>query len=207
MFGSLQRDRVTVHRKNGEKYEKQAASVQGDRIFMMGFQQLIEAGDLIERHMSNGGVETYEVVDPGWHEGTGGAIPAGYQMKVRKAGSAPATAQPQAVTYNIYGQNARVNNNSVDHSTNVVVGGQEDNEALTALIDVMRSALERGEVLGETADELKAELTTLQAQASSPKPKWQVIKATAGSIKAVLENAAGSMLATQALPYLLHLLK
>ena len=128
-------------------------------------------------------------------------------LRVPKAGSAPATAQPQAVTYNIYGQNARVNNNSVDHSTNVITGSQQDNEALSALIDVLRSALERDEVLGETSDELKAELTTLQAQASLSKPKWQVIKATAGSIKAVLENAAGSMLATQALPYLVHLLK
>jgi len=56
-------------------------------------------------------------------------------------------------------------------------------------------------------DEPQAKLATLQAQAVSPKPKWAIIKATAVSIKTILENAAGrSVLATQALPYLTMLL-
>lgn len=81
-----------------------------------------------------------------------------------------------------------------------------DMDALKALIEVLRDALVRGEVAGELGDELRAELATLQAQAASPKPKWQVIKATASSIKSVLENATGSIVAAQALPYLVALL-
>lgn len=80
-------------------------------------------------------------------------------------------------------------------------------EALNALIEVISGALERKEISGEQADELKAELLTLQAHAALPKPKWQVIRAVACSIQSVLENAAGGVLATQALPYISQLLK
>ena len=68
-----------------------------------------------------------------------------------------------------------------------------------------RKALEAAGLLAGDPNDLP-ELATLQAQAESPKPKWAVIKATAGSIKAVLENAAGGVLVAQALPYLTALL-
>lgn len=81
-----------------------------------------------------------------------------------------------------------------------------DMAALSALIELLHDAIQQGRVTEEVRDELQAELATLQAQAASPKPKWAVIKATAGSIKAVLENAAGGVIAAQALPYLTALL-
>lgn len=77
-----------------------------------------------------------------------------------------------------------------------------DMTALLALIELLNDAIQQEHVAGEVRDELHAELATLQAQAASPKPKWAVIKATVGSIKAVLENAAGGVIATQALPLL-----
>lgn len=97
---------------------------------------------------------------------------------------------------------------SSNHSTQQQTQAEEGNsEALKALIEVISGAIERKEVFGEQADELKAELTTLQAHAALAKPKWQVVRAAAGSLKSMLENAAGGMLATQALPYLLQLLR
>lgn len=90
------------------------------------------------------------------------------------------------------------------NQTQTHTGG--DMAALSALIELLCDAIQQGSVGGEARDELQAELATLQAQAASPKPKWAVIKATAGSIKAVLENAAGSGLASQVLPYLSALL-
>lgn len=81
-----------------------------------------------------------------------------------------------------------------------------DVAALSALIELLRDAIQQGRVPGDVHDELQAELATLQAQAASPKPKWPIIKATVASIKAVLENAAGGVLASQALPYLTALL-
>ncbi|MFV8630663.1 hypothetical protein ACNRDB_14440 [Ralstonia pseudosolanacearum] len=81
-----------------------------------------------------------------------------------------------------------------------------DIEALKALIEALRGALDRGDVPRESDDELRADLATLQAQAASPKPKWQIIKATASSVRAVLENAAGSIVAAKVLPYLVPFL-
>lgn len=79
-------------------------------------------------------------------------------------------------------------------------------EALSELIEVLRDGIEQGRVVDELRDELRAELATLQAQVASPKPKWPVIKAAANSIKVVLENAAGSAIAAQALPCITALL-
>lgn len=82
-----------------------------------------------------------------------------------------------------------------------------DVAALSALIDFLRDTINQRGVTGELCNELEAELLTLEAQASSPKPKWPIIKATAESVKAILENAAGSVLAVQALPYLTAILR
>ncbi|ATM01210.1 hypothetical protein CK910_06795 [Aeromonas sp. CA23] len=90
------------------------------------------------------------------------------------------------------------------NQTQTQAGG--DMAALSALIELLCKAIQQGHIAGAIREELHAELATLQAQATSPKPKWPVIKATVGSIKAVLENMAGSVLAAQALPYITALL-
>jgi hypothetical protein len=90
------------------------------------------------------------------------------------------------------------------NQTQTQTGG--DTAALSALIDVLREVIQQGSLEVEAREELQAELATLQAQAASPKPKWAIIKATVGSIKAVLENAAGGVLSAKALPYLTALL-
>ena len=59
---------------------------------------------------------------------------------------------------------------------------------------------------GDAADELRADIATLKAQAESPKPKWEIIKATARSIKTVAEGAAGNVLASLAQPHITTLL-
>lgn len=79
-----------------------------------------------------------------------------------------------------------------------------DLDALKSLIAGLNDVLDR--CTGEVADELRAELATLKAQAASPKPKWEVIKATARSIKTVAEGAAGNLLATLAQPHMATLL-
>lgn len=81
-----------------------------------------------------------------------------------------------------------------------------DLEALRDLVEALGTALDRGTVQGEAADELRAELATLKAQAASPKPKWEIIKATARTIKTVAEGAAGNILGELAKPYVTTLL-
>jgi hypothetical protein len=69
-----------------------------------------------------------------------------------------------------------------------------DIKALKGLIEALSTTLDCGAIHGDVADELRAELATLKAQASSPKPKWEIIKATARTIKTVAEGTAGNIL-------------
>lgn len=84
-FSSLMKDTVSLLKKNGEKTDGIKASVQKRKIFIDRSDVLIETGDLIQRKMSNGGEETYEVIDPGFYE-RHGSIAAHYQMDVKKLG-------------------------------------------------------------------------------------------------------------------------
>lgn len=118
-FSSMLNDNVTLLKKNGDRVEGIKASVQSNMIFIRRSDILIETGDLIQRKMSNGGKETYEVIDPGFHERFG-SIEAHYQMTHRKLGLPEAKAAVQSITYHISGPNARVNNSSTDNSVNTV---------------------------------------------------------------------------------------
>lgn len=131
-FSDLLNDNVTLLKKNGERIEGIKASVQSKKIFVNRSDILIETGDLIQRKMSNGGEETYEVIDPGFHESIGG-IEAHYQMTHRKLGLPEAKAAVQSITYNISGPNARVNNQSIDNSTNIANINPDVSEHLSML--------------------------------------------------------------------------
>ncbi len=69
--------------------------------------------------MSNGGEEMYEVVDPEFYEKSH-RNKAGYQMEVRKLGVPKAKSAKPSITYNVTGNNARINQNSLDQSVNLV---------------------------------------------------------------------------------------
>lgn len=118
-FKELMTDTVDLIKADGTRKIGLKASVQKTKIFMDADGLLIEPEDLILRKMSNGAEETYRVIDPGFHERFH-SIPAGYQMDVIKLGLPEAKRAVQSVTYNFHGDNARVNQHSIDNSTNVV---------------------------------------------------------------------------------------
>lgn len=94
---------------------------------------------------------------------------------------------------NVSNLNAQIGSNgSTQTQTNTTTGHSLD--ALRGLIDALGEALDRGAMQGEAADEIRAELATLRAQAASPRPKLDIIKAAALSIKEVAEGAAGNIL-------------
>ncbi|WP_169727917.1 hypothetical protein [Desulfovibrio inopinatus] len=99
---------------------------------------------------------------------------------------------------NVSGSQIQIESNG---STQTQPQTSGDTASLTALIQLLDDALQQGRVTEEHRAELEAELATLQAQAKSPKPKWTIIKETASSLRGILENAVGSVLASQALPY------
>lgn len=137
-FAALMNDTVDILKTDGTKVTGLKASVQRSKIFMDAGTLLIQPSDLVIRRMSNGAEETYRVIDPGFHEAFHG-IKAHYQMEVQKLGLPEAKSAVQSITYNITGNNARINQNSVDNSTNVV---QIDARAIQH-IEALRNELDQ----------------------------------------------------------------
>ena len=105
---------------------------------------------------------------------------------------------------NVSGSQIQISSNGSTQTQANTTG--TDLEALRGLVEALGAALDRGTVQGDAADELRAELATLKAQAASPKPKWEIIKATARTIKTVAEGAAGNILGELAKPHVQTLL-
>jgi hypothetical protein len=94
-------------------------------------------------------------------------------------------------------------NSSNQHQANRTVG---DTTALMAVAQALSVAVEQSKAAGDAADELRAEIATLQAQAASPKPKWEIVKESASSVKTIVEGAAGTVLGELAKPHVLALM-
>lgn len=67
-FAEFAKDNISVLKKNGQRFDGLKASVQPGKVFLWEPSILVEPKDLILRHMSNGGTETFEVVEPGFFE-------------------------------------------------------------------------------------------------------------------------------------------
>lgn len=175
-FSDLLNDNVTLLKKNGDRVDGIKASVQSKKIFINRSDVLIETGDLIQRKMSNGGEDTYEVIDPGFHEDFGG-IEAHYQMTHRKLGLPEAKAAVQSITYNISGPNARINNNSTDNSVNTVNINPDVAEHISMLRQEVKRLLPQQEQLPalEVVD-------AIESQFESSKPSKVVIKTLLGAL-------------------------
>jgi len=148
MFNALMNDRVTLVKKNGQRHPDLPAAVQSKLILTENAQIPIEEGDVFERTLPSGIVETFEVIDAGFFNAFSG-MPAHYQSKVEKRSARPKPAATPHVVYNLIGPNARVNIASNDSSTNVV------NVESNVLFENLRDAIARS-IAG---DELKKELT------------------------------------------------
>ena len=185
-FKALLTDTVSLIKQDGTTVDGIKASVQTNKIFIQGQKPLIESGDLIQRKMSNGAEETFEVIDPGFHEKFHG-IPAGYQMRARKLGIPEARSAIQSITYNVTGNNARINQNSIDQSVNVVQLPPDVTDNLEALRQEISLLIDDGPQKQEAIEVVDA----IEQQFASGAPKKSVIRAlvnslpSAGSIAAI----------------------
>ncbi|MES3022780.1 MAG: hypothetical protein V4857_14480 [Pseudomonadota bacterium] len=167
-------DTITVVKRNGgARFEGIKAAVQSEQISILQSEPFIEPNDLIVRTMSNGGEETFEVLDPGFHERFG-PIPAGYQVKVRKLGVPEAKSASQSITYNVSGSNARINNHSVDNSTNVA---QDSSADVTRLLAELRGAMHSAALSLSDRGEALEIIDGVEAQFADEKPKRSVVRA------------------------------
>lgn len=173
-FDKLMRDTIAVVKRNGgARFEGIKAAVQSDEISILQSEPFIEPNDLIMRSMSNGGEETFLVLDPGFHEGLG-RIPAGYRAKVRKMGLPEAQSAVQSITYNVSGNNARINNHSVDNSTNLV---QDNSAEVARLLSELRTAMNAAPLQPADRAEALEIIDGVDSQFSSERPKRSVIRA------------------------------
>ncbi|MFM5126101.1 hypothetical protein ACET92_07600 [Aeromonas veronii] len=75
----------------------------------------------------------------------------------------------------------------------------QKSEALAALQPWLQQEPNAGELRPETYSELLADLDTLKAQATSPKPKWLVIGAVASNALTILEETSSDILPPEAI--------
>jgi hypothetical protein len=189
------KDKISIRKQNGACYENRLATISSSELIVFkGNAPLIESGDLIERQMSNGGGDTFRVIDPCFHEGHSSFGPH-YQMRVQKLGLVEARQAVESIThsYNITGDNARINNNSIDNSTNIVNRSPE----LANHIENLRTEL-RIAVADVPACNTALELVDeIEKMAGQEKPKTTVIKALLSTLPQVANVATiiGSIVA------------
>ncbi len=177
-FSLLHTDNISILKQNGEQFNNIKASVQRTKIFIQKSDILIESGDLVNRKMSNGGEEMYEVIDPNFREAFH-SIPAGYQMEVKKLGIPEAQKAVKHITYNynISGHNARVNQNSVDNSTNTI-----NNADALALLAELRSKIEALDIPLTEKQSANEHLDVIDSQIASGKPNKGIVSAVLNSL-------------------------
>jgi hypothetical protein len=116
------------------------------------------------------------------------------------SGEEQARAKEKSVTYHI----KNYIHGTFDHSlvqveaissTQQVQTPEFDLAQITALIAALREALPRLALAETPSQELAADLQTLESQAQSPNPKRGIVHEALLSVRAVLENAGGSLLA------------
>lgn len=171
------KDKVTViSGKTGEKIPDVVCTVTSDTTIIQRTKIVIEPGDLLQRKMSNGAEETYEVIDPQFHEEDGGT----YIVQQKKLGIRETEKTLQNINYSFSGDNARVNNNSVDNSTNQVIVNSEISEKLESL---------KVEILQHTEGKQKAESleihSALEQQLSEASPSKVVVSTLLAGLPAV----------------------
>ena len=156
----LLKDRVTLVKKDGRRFENLPASVQSGLIFTDNPKIPIEDGDQFERQLPSGIVDVFTVVDSGFYKRFH-SIPAHYQSKVRKnTAESPASPRPAAepqVVYNLTGPNARVNIQSSDSSTNVV------SVESAVLFDNLREAIQKSSLDSTSMRQLIRNVDAMQS--------------------------------------------
>ncbi len=177
LFDDLMTDTVKVLSQSGKIIENVKASVQKNKIYIQRSDIMIESRDLVQRTMSNGAEETYEVIDPGFQEKFHD-FPAGYAMDVKKLGIPEAKSAVQHITYNISGTNNRVNQKSTDNSVNIVNINPELQEQIEALRNEIKN-LNMPEDEAATSYEV---IDAVESQLTSGKPSKTVVKTLLASL-------------------------
>lgn len=94
-----------------------------------------------------------------------------------------------------------------NHSSQVLTYSNNDIGAIHKLIADLRSHLPELKLSPNIQEEVDADITTLESQTKSPRPKSTIIKECLLSIKTILEGIAGNVIAAMLLQQIGNLLK
>ncbi|SDG86187.1 hypothetical protein SAMN05216588_101221 [Pseudomonas flavescens] len=187
----MQTDKLSLLKQDGTRTDGILGVVTAKGIFLEvsqpGVKKMprVEPGDLFIRFTSVGD-ETYEVLDPRFYELEAGLTDAHYQCKVKKLGVPEAKAAVQSITYNVSGNNSRVNVNSVDNSVNTV----NVDSQVTQLISDIRNAIKAADLPACDAQEALEVVDMVEEQFQSAKPKRSVVRALLQSLPTALSVAS-----------------
>lgn len=120
-----------------------------------------EEGDMLERVLPNGRVELYQIDDVQFRAALN-PIPGHYVLQVSNTAKPKPQLAPTSVTYNLHGNNNRVNIHSNDHSHNSV--GIEPSDLFTRIDETLAASVSNAEQLAS----LRATLADMQAQQGQP---------------------------------------
>jgi hypothetical protein len=152
---SMLKDKVTLIKKNGSKFEDIKSSVQRDKIFIGDSTLEIVEGDTITRLLSNGLIESYIVTRSMFYEKQHG-IPAHYQLSVRKETELEPVPTGGVTYINNVSGNGRLNIQSTDNSINFIGANNElFNKIKDVLVNSDISSEERAEIISHV-DEMEA---------------------------------------------------
>lgn len=191
-FTSMMTDTVELLKRDGTSVKGIKASVQKASITTFDVSAVIEPHDLLIRTASNGIQETYEVIDPVFHEKFH-SIPANYQIQVRKLGVPEAKSEVQSITYNVTGAGSRVNHNSTDNSVNTIMLNSE----VQGSLDTIREEIEKANLPAQQRDEALDVVQELKEQFDSGKPKKTIVSALLGALPSIatITKAVGAIAA------------
>ena len=164
LFKDFLVDTIRVVKKDGTRSEEMKALLTEEALHSFRTDVVVEVGDIVERYLSNGTVEKYEVISPGFHEKFH-SIDAHYQMKVRNLAISKGKKSPNSVTYNIRGDNNRIVSDSTDNSTNLSIKNSKMLQSVEELKKLLTSS-DLSDTERSDASELIGELEH-QAQSES----------------------------------------
>lgn len=176
---------ITLVQKDGNQINDIKASVQKGLIVIPRNDIVIEAGDFIHQELSTGAKVTYEVIDPNFIEKVDNIIPAHYQIEVKKLGIPEAKKAIDSITYNISGNNNRVNQNSTDNSVNIVKINTEINNHINNL----KSEINSLDISQEKKTKHIEVVSEVEKQLATENPNKTVIKSLLSTLPTVANVA------------------
>ncbi|TAX72810.1 hypothetical protein ELI03_14160 [Rhizobium leguminosarum] len=131
-------EKITIESRDGSLRENVDGLVTGKMVLVPDSSIPIAPGDAILRRLPSGVIERLMVSDPGFKAANEG-MPPHYQVSYFREGQQPEGTPGH--TIHVSGSNARVNINSIDHSTNVVNFIAENMDGLATDLELLKQAL------------------------------------------------------------------